>query len=499
MSRADEQAAAKESFLRAVELFRAENYAGALNAFEESYALKPKTSVLYNIGMCQKALFRYRDSIATFEKYLNEHGAKVKREQRREVETAIKEMQALIGQLRLTDAPDGAEVLLNGKSIGQTPLSKPIRLDPGRHSLEVRKDGFEPMSIEVTSSSGAQLAVRAALAPSPAMLRVDCEPEKARVFVDGVVVGECPFSGEVEPGTRLVRIETDGHEPFEQSVEALAAETAAVTAELKPEAEKSPKTPVAEPSLPPKKKSLRTAWQELNQAVKNSKLPAKERLARIDSFLNNYTVRRKYQRQAEGWKYALSKGLEPESYGDPHFMRTKKESFSLRGYGGSYGGGGRIDFATRRWNWFYLEGCVAGGGGVGDRGDSTRFFLGIGLSVGLPISFGQRKLHELRVGLGLQFGAMFESEFTEQRWLSSKGSTDVVTRAMSAGPLLVPELYYVWHIATRFALQVGMDIYIGPVGPNELFPSTDDSTDDGKIEKFETATPVFNGFIGVRF
>lgn len=50
--------------------------------------------VLYNIAMCQRALDRREDSIATFERYLAEGGERVPPERRQEVERHLAEMHA---------------------------------------------------------------------------------------------------------------------------------------------------------------------------------------------------------------------------------------------------------------------------------------------------------------------------------------------------------------------------------------------------------------------
>ncbi|MDD5308880.1 MAG: PEGA domain-containing protein [Deltaproteobacteria bacterium] len=162
---AGEKDEAKARFQEGVALFSKEDYPGALAAFEESYRLAPKPTVLYNVGMCEKALYRYTDSTATFRKYLAEGGDKIKADRRKEVEAAMAEMAGLMGRLRLEDAPDGAEVRVNGIAAGMTPLAQQVALDPGRHALEVSKPGFEPLRIEITVISGAEVPVRAALSP----------------------------------------------------------------------------------------------------------------------------------------------------------------------------------------------------------------------------------------------------------------------------------------------------------------------------------------------
>ena len=87
---------AKKRFMAGVDLFFNEDYPGALAAFQDSYRTFPKYSVLYNIAMCQKALYKYVESIANFEKFLNDGGAEIKPKKRKKVQSALAEMKRLI-------------------------------------------------------------------------------------------------------------------------------------------------------------------------------------------------------------------------------------------------------------------------------------------------------------------------------------------------------------------------------------------------------------------
>jgi hypothetical protein len=106
---------AKARFLEGIELVEQEKYQEALAAFEDSYRIYPKASVLFNIGMCQKALFKWNEAISTFEKYLNSTDER-NPERRLDAEKAIEEMMVLVGtvptpQTQLTQEEAGSAVL----------------------------------------------------------------------------------------------------------------------------------------------------------------------------------------------------------------------------------------------------------------------------------------------------------------------------------------------------------------------------------------------------
>jgi hypothetical protein len=229
---ADDQEVAKAKFQEGMGLIKEENYPAALAAFEESYKLVPKPGLLYNIAMCQKALFRYVESIASFRKYVTAMGANVKPEMRLTVEQALSDMQKLVGTVLIDGAPDGANVFVDDRSIGTTPLRETLLADPGQHSIRVERDGYKPLRTDVNVPSGATIAVRAQLRAVAAWIKVACEAGGAVVHLDGKVVGGCPYEGEVQPGEHEVKVVEQGKAPFQQKVEVTAGGTATVAVTL---------------------------------------------------------------------------------------------------------------------------------------------------------------------------------------------------------------------------------------------------------------------------
>jgi hypothetical protein len=236
---ADDKARAKELFSRGMELVKSDNYPAALDAFQKSYELYPKAALLFNIAMCQKALYRYVDSMKTFGRYLEETGEDVDPKMRSAVESAMDEMESLVGKLHIKNPPDGAEVLVDGKSLGSAPFADDLVLDPGQHTVQVELNGYKPLRLDVTVASGAVVPVRASLEQVEAWLEVGCSDADTDsvVRIDGEVVGGCPWSGEVSAGSHQVTVETDGASPFERTVEVSPGKTTAVEVSAEVETE----------------------------------------------------------------------------------------------------------------------------------------------------------------------------------------------------------------------------------------------------------------------
>jgi PEGA domain len=68
------------------------------------------------------------------------------------------------GALTLTSSPDGAQVVLNGKVVGQTPVVL-NNLPVGSRAIVVRRDGYSPWSASVRVIANQRTTVRATLTP----------------------------------------------------------------------------------------------------------------------------------------------------------------------------------------------------------------------------------------------------------------------------------------------------------------------------------------------
>jgi hypothetical protein len=149
------------------------------------------------------------------------------------------------GSLTVETVPAGLEVVIAGKSVGRTPLTLPLAA--GTYDVMVG-DADQRRTIKATVTAGVVAVqhlelVPKALAPDTGSLRVQTEPARLAVLVDGVERGLSPITVEsLEVGEHDVSVRTD-HGVVHRSVKlqpretvslivsggASAAETAAMT------------------------------------------------------------------------------------------------------------------------------------------------------------------------------------------------------------------------------------------------------------------------------
>src|SRR6476661_1841641 len=153
-ARANDTAEAEALIRQGVELRSQKKDERALPLFEKAYQISRSPRTAGQLGLVEMALGYFVDA----EKYLGEavaspdHPWVAKNLATLKAQLATAKSQ--IGELYVIGEPAGAEVVVNGKSVGRLPLSGPVRLDKGRVDVQVRAAGYVPMSDSVTMVGG---------------------------------------------------------------------------------------------------------------------------------------------------------------------------------------------------------------------------------------------------------------------------------------------------------------------------------------------------------
>lgn len=113
-------------------------------AFVAAWALKRHPQIAANLADCEVKLGKYRDAAEHFSFMVRDPNGEAQPEEKQEAQRRLKEVQAKIGTLVITVNVGSAEVLLDGKSVGMSPLQEPVFVEPGSHTIEARKDGYLP-------------------------------------------------------------------------------------------------------------------------------------------------------------------------------------------------------------------------------------------------------------------------------------------------------------------------------------------------------------------
>jgi|SoiMethySBSTD1v2_1073268.scaffolds.fasta_scaffold33610_4 hypothetical protein len=143
---------ARERFQEGVKYYDEKQYEKARAAFLQAYALKRHPAVLLNLAQSELRSGHEADAAKHFVTYLREH-KEASALERQEAEKGLQAAKAKVGEITLNVDVDGAEIFVDGQPEGRSPLSGPIYLEPGQHSIEARREG-KAGSTNVTAKAG---------------------------------------------------------------------------------------------------------------------------------------------------------------------------------------------------------------------------------------------------------------------------------------------------------------------------------------------------------
>jgi hypothetical protein len=208
----------KRHFENGTTMMQAEDFAGAAVEFEASINEYPTKNAMYNLGMCQKALHRYPQALASFRRALREFGDAMNPDEKAETEANIAAISKIIGEVDVSVNVEGALVSVDGEDVGTSPLAKPVILGAGEHRIKVSRSGYETVEQTVTLVSGSkekvniELKVENAVAPPPAPVPGSAPPPPASSAAPPPPPGAAP----PPPGSQAAPV-TGGSPPSEVS------------------------------------------------------------------------------------------------------------------------------------------------------------------------------------------------------------------------------------------------------------------------------------------
>ena len=233
------------------------DYAGAALKFRSAYEASKDYRLLWNVAACEKNLRHYAQVLRLVSDYLQQGAAQLSEQDRAEAIALRDAVQAFVSKLNISVTPADAEVYVDGKLVGKSPLTAPIQVDMGQRTIRAVKEGYEERTQTINAEGGKAVSVALALPllpPPEGRLRVVAEPG-AEIWVNGNFVGQGEWEGRLAPGTAQVRVTASGKKPYDSQVE--VREGQLVTNRVSLEAE-APSTPLA--AAAPQEQEGSSAW-----------------------------------------------------------------------------------------------------------------------------------------------------------------------------------------------------------------------------------------------
>jgi formylglycine-generating enzyme required for sulfatase activity len=133
-------------------------------------------------------------------------------------------MERLPARLSMTSTPEGAEVFLDGESVGKAPLTE-LEVSSGPHEILCTLERYQNVKRKIDIPAGAQQSVECVLQPAFGRVFVVTDPAGAKVMDGENRLGITPLTLELDPGEHTLVLQEDGYTPHSLDVIVKADET----------------------------------------------------------------------------------------------------------------------------------------------------------------------------------------------------------------------------------------------------------------------------------
>jgi hypothetical protein len=136
----------------------------AYQLFLEVWSMRPSADVAMQLAQAEIALGKFADGAGHLDFALHNFTPSINDKMRGVARQAYAEALRRVTKLNIMVSPAGAEVLVNGRSVGESPLGGPIYADAGTCIVEARLDDVSTTKT-LLAESGKEATVALALSP----------------------------------------------------------------------------------------------------------------------------------------------------------------------------------------------------------------------------------------------------------------------------------------------------------------------------------------------
>ncbi len=187
----------------------------------ETAGAKREAAALVRQAEFQRKSGKAADAYRSYEALLSRFKKRLSKKQRRQAEQALVALRSWTAVLRFSQPPGpAATITLDGATV-EAP-SRPLRVDPGRHTVQATRAGADPFASVVQLAPGQDETVEIKLAAESrgGLIAVrERTGADVAVVIDGREVGPAPWEGELEPGRHVVEARGARHEAASASVD----------------------------------------------------------------------------------------------------------------------------------------------------------------------------------------------------------------------------------------------------------------------------------------
>lgn len=217
-------------------LFDDGDFATALLKYQAAYEATHDARLLWDVAICEKSLRHYAAARAILDRYLAEGGALLAAGDRRDAQDLSRAIAPFTSPQTLRVSQDGAEIWIDDRQVGVSPLPGPVVLDLGTRRVRVTKEGYRPWTRDMPVGGSAPTSVDVVLEQPIGHLELHL-PADARVAVDDRDAGAGPsVSLDLPAGVHALRVTAPNQRPVATDVVVEDGRSRVLDLKLEPEA-----------------------------------------------------------------------------------------------------------------------------------------------------------------------------------------------------------------------------------------------------------------------
>lgn len=147
---------ATELYKKGNEFYDKSKWADAETMYRAAFDLKKSFEIAGNLGDVEMIQGKPRDAAEHLAYAIRQFPPTGKPAQRVALEKRLQDATNLIGTVNIKVSVLGAEVFLDGVSLGKAPLEHELYVDRGDHVVEAKKEGYEPAKEKLTATPGSK-------------------------------------------------------------------------------------------------------------------------------------------------------------------------------------------------------------------------------------------------------------------------------------------------------------------------------------------------------
>ncbi|HEY5921063.1 MAG TPA: PEGA domain-containing protein [Kofleriaceae bacterium] len=152
-------------------------YENAVTAYQKAIEASDDVSINYQLALALDKAGMTPDALKHL-KIVTAAAQDIKPAVMKNAQARLDEYSMKVGVVALTITPEGTQVSIEGKPVGEAPLTEPLVLMPGTHKVSLTAVGFQPKDVDLKVEAGSESERKIALEPVPIISKpqVD-EPE----------------------------------------------------------------------------------------------------------------------------------------------------------------------------------------------------------------------------------------------------------------------------------------------------------------------------------